>query len=803
MKHFRFCFSLLCSICLLLSMTAVSTRAKRRSVGTQISSSYGQAGGQASWQLVAPATQSINGVSVTTQTVCHGGFNTTLAGVQVCTNDYVFLYQIGSGPQNLVLTFSGLSGISYQSANPSFGVLYCDTADGPTNNMLCTQGLDPANVDDLNISYDSVDGNMILTVPSIPANATLTFFLDELPAIDPSVVASPLVAPALSIGGTLVSPPIVAFGSQESGTVSAPQVVSFINSSDFTADVNVSKVVPSAGFTTSGVCAKIAPGGSCPVTVSFAPSTTGNISGTLTATDDTPAANELAVLSGTATSAGLTISPSVLFFGSQPLNTTSAPQTVAVSNSASSSGSIPLAISIAPNPASNLADYTESDDCGTALAPGSSCTINVTFIAGFPGTFPVQMQVTDASHFVVLSGNVTGANTTTSSASVLAFTNQALGAPSSPQSITVTNATGVAINVASVNTTSQYTVSSDSCSTPGTIPVGGTCQVAVAFAPTLGGLVTGTLTVANDAVDGTLVIPLTGTGVLPVASVSGSSLDFGGNAVDQASQPKSVTVLNAGTVPLTFSAITISGTNASDFSSQSGTTCTTAAALAVGASCSVAVVFTPSAGGARSATLSIADFSSNSPHQVALTGSGTDFSISANPTTTSISRGSTASVTVTLTSQGGYSGTLQISCTGAPSESTCSANPTSVTVNGTTPGTVALSVKTTAASFAPMSIHRPNSPADWIRPIDYASSLLILMATLLFYRLMRRSRIRLLTCGALLAASALCISCGGSSTSTTGGTKDPGTPTGTSTIVVSATDGSLTHSVSISLDITP
>src|SRR5204862_2801576 len=65
-----------------------------------------------------------------------------------------------------------------------------------------------------------------------------------------------------------------------------------------------------------------------------------------------------------------------------------------------------------------------------------------------------------------------------------------------------------------------------------------------------------------------------------------------------------------GTAALSVSSIAITGTNASDFART--TTCPSSpSTLAVNASCTVSVTFTPSANGSRSASLTFTDNATN------------------------------------------------------------------------------------------------------------------------------------------------------------------------------------------------
>jgi len=110
------------------------------------------------------------------------------------------------------------------------------------------------------------------------------------------------------------------------------------------------------------------------------------------------------------------------------------------------------------------------------------------------------------------------------------------------------------------------------------------------------------------------------------ATLSATSLGFGNQTVNTSTTPPlTLTVTNNGTGNLNFSGIAITGANAGDFSiSPTGTTCSTSSPVAGnGGQCAVSVTFTPSATGARSATLTFTDNASNSPQSVTLNGTGT------------------------------------------------------------------------------------------------------------------------------------------------------------------------------------
>src|SRR5215469_4862138 len=97
------------------------------------------------------------------------------------------------------------------------------------------------------------------------------------------------------------------------------------------------------------------------------------------------------------------------------------------------------------------------------------------------------------------------------------------------------------------------------------------------------------------------------------------NLDFGSVVVKATSQPRSVTLTNTGASVLSITGVSITGTNAGDFS-VSNNSC--GSSVTAAASCTISVVFTPSTTGQLTAKLSITDSSTDSPQLISLSGSG-------------------------------------------------------------------------------------------------------------------------------------------------------------------------------------
>jgi uncharacterized repeat protein (TIGR03803 family) len=104
----------------------------------------------------------------------------------------------------------------------------------------------------------------------------------------------------------------------------------------------------------------------------------------------------------------------------------------------------------------------------------------------------------------------------------------------------------------------------------------------------------------------------------PLVGVSPTTSNFGNQDVGVAGAAQNVTLTNTGNQTLTVSAIQITGANSSEFSQQNNCPAT----LAQYASCTIAVVFTPTTTGPQNALISVVDNAQGSPQTVPLTGTG-------------------------------------------------------------------------------------------------------------------------------------------------------------------------------------
>jgi len=350
----------------------------------------------------------------------------------------------------------------------------------------------------------------------------------------------------------------------------------------------------------------------------------------------------------------LNASPTSLSFGDVASGSTSAAQTVTVSNPGSSAASV--------SSVSVTGAFSQTNTCGSSIAAGGSCSVAVKFAptsgGALTGTLTINTSAPGGPITVALSG--TGVTSTT---------NLALGQPATASS---SYETYVASNVTDGNT-STYWESTDGAGYPQTISVNlGSVQsigsVTLDLPPaTAWSTRTETLSVLdsnsgssysqiaasagytfNPATGNTVTISLpSGTSaqyvelsftantgwpaaqlsefeVFPGGGSSGgpsaltaspSSLSFGNETAGSTSAAQTVTVSNPGTTAASVSSVTASA----PFSETS----TCGGSIAAGASCTVSVTFAPTAAGAANGTLSVASSAPSSPLTIALTGTGT------------------------------------------------------------------------------------------------------------------------------------------------------------------------------------
>jgi hypothetical protein len=382
------------------------------------------------------------------------------------------------------------------------------------------------------------------------------------------------------------------------------------------------------------------------------------------------------------------------------------------------------------------------------------------------------------------------------SAASLSFGSLSLGQTSAAQTLTITSNGGQALSLNSLTITgfnSADFAKTDTCHVPTALPPGQSCSVLLTFSPLGTGSRSAALTIADNASPAMQSVPLTGSGLTsaPAVTLIPGTLDFG-TATQGISTTANISVKNAGTAALHIASVALSGANANDFA-FSAPSCNNA--IAVSASCTVAVTFTPLAAGLRSATLKLTDDAPDSPQVINVSGNANPaFSAGAAPggsTTASVTAGQMAQYQMQLTPGPGYSGSVSFECSGAPLSATCHV-PSSVSLANGAPSPFTVTVATSGSASLPPLTPVQFKPFDGLRLIPtltLATGLFLIMG----YRRAfeetthpRRMALNVALVAVLSYATLSVGGCGGGSAAAIA-PQTIITPTGTSTIVITPT----------------
>ncbi|HEX8814709.1 MAG TPA: choice-of-anchor D domain-containing protein [Terriglobales bacterium] len=309
----------------------------------------------------------------------------------------------------------------------------------------------------------------------------------------------------------------------------------------------------------------------------------------------------------------LLLSPVSINFGNQQVGIGSPPQTVTALNI----GGATLPITSVNFSGADPQDFGQANNCGSGLPTGKSCQIQVTFTPQVAGqrsaTLNVNYRGVGSPQTVSLTGF--GAElTVTVTPAKLTFKTQVTGTTSPAQASTVTNTGTGSVSVSKISTSGPFT-QSNNC--PASLPVNGSCQIQVEFAPVSKGLATGNLSVTDNAQGSPQTVGLSGEGT--IVELSPVAINFGNQQVGTHSDPAPVEFTNVGTIAVKISKIAFGGDDPGDFSQTNN--CGTS--VPAGGKCTFQVTFTPNAKGKRSASLQVSDNGGGSPQKVALSGKGT------------------------------------------------------------------------------------------------------------------------------------------------------------------------------------
>ena len=204
------------------------------------------------------------------------------------------------------------------------------------------------------------------------------------------------------------------------------------------------------------------------------------------------------------------VSTPSLTFSQQNTGSTSAPQTVSLSNT----GNATLDISNMGVGGANSGDFAQTSNCGNSLEAGNSCTISVTFTPSASGTRAASLAVTDNAGNSPQSVSLTGTAVTPAVAlfpSSLSFGQENLNMTTPAQTVTFSNSGAASINILNIGIATPYFAETNNCGS--TLAAGANCAVHVTFTPQAAGPFSAQLVVNDSASNSPQLCNLTGTGI--------------------------------------------------------------------------------------------------------------------------------------------------------------------------------------------------------------------------------------------------------------------------------------------------
>jgi hypothetical protein len=447
--------------------------------------------------------------------------------------------------------------------------------------------------------------------PQSAANASGNITITST-ASNPTL-AIPLSGTGTAPGSLSSNPTSLSFGSVQLGS---KQSFSETVTNTGGSTVTISQVgISGTGFSLSGITAPVTltAGQSASFTVTFTPQSAANASGNVTITSTAPNPTLAIPLSGTGIMPGtLGSNPTSLSFGSITVGSKQS-----VSETVTNTGG--AGVTISQIGISGTGFSLSGISAPVTLTAGQSVTFSVTFIPPSPGSAGGAITITsNASNptlTIALSGTGISPGILGSNPGSLGFGSLTVGSNQS-FSETVSNTGGSSVTISQVGI-SGTGFSLSGISAPVTLTAGQSASFSVSFAPQSAGAVSGNVTIASNASNPTLTIPLSGTGTTAVGQLTVTPSTLGLGSVVVGTSGTASGSLTASSASVT---ITAASANNSVFSVGGLSLPVT---IPAGQSAPFTVTFSPQVTGAASATLTFASNAQPSSTTETLTGTGT------------------------------------------------------------------------------------------------------------------------------------------------------------------------------------
>ncbi len=289
---------------------------------------------------------------------------------------------------NAVSVLLNVPVIAFYPSQVAFAARPVGTTSPAQEVLLSNPGSMPVSIGSIVASGDFAEENTCGNSVPVGANCQISVTFSPVATgsrtgmliITDSVAGSPHII-ALSGVGTLPSPVVslsttsLTFASSGPSSPPPAQTVALTNTGN--APLTISSFGISgtnqADFSQSNTCGSVVnPAATCTITVTFAPTvTSGSETAALAINDNASNSPQLVALTGTVAGSVASFSPMRLTFPSQPVGTTSPALVVTITVTGAANFSIQSIVA--------SGDFAQTNNCGTSVAGGGSCTINVTF----------------------------------------------------------------------------------------------------------------------------------------------------------------------------------------------------------------------------------------------------------------------------------------------------------------------------------------------------------------------------------------------------------------------------------------
>jgi hypothetical protein len=205
------------------------------------------------------------------------------------------------------------------------------------------------------------------------------------------------------------------------------------------------------------------------------------------------------------------LAPTTFTFRPQLVGTSSTSQPALLTNT----GGATLTITSITVTGANAADFSETNTCGSSVAAGASCTINVTFKPMAKGSRTASVSIADnaagSPQTISLKGTATVVEVSPAS---LNFGSVKLGTSSPPQNVSVTNTGTVALSITSIGISGADAGDYSETTTCGTgLGAGASCWISVTFTPRAKNSRVAQLSISDNGGVSPQTVGLAGTGM--------------------------------------------------------------------------------------------------------------------------------------------------------------------------------------------------------------------------------------------------------------------------------------------------